>query len=65
MKARDLRGLSPEELDSRIEELVQTYFNLRFQHRIGQLEKPSRLQEVRRDIARAKTVKRQQELQTR
>ncbi|MFW6011872.1 MAG: 50S ribosomal protein L29 [Desulfosalsimonas sp.] len=65
MKASDLHGLGPEELDSRLEELVETYFNLRFQHKTGQLENPRRIRQVRRDIARVKTVKRQQALQIR
>lgn len=65
MSAKDLHGLGPEELDSRLKELVETYFNLRFQHKIGQLENPRRIRQVRRDIARVKTVKRQQALQIR
>lgn len=65
MSAKDLHGLGPQELDSKLEELVETYFNLRFQHKIGQLENPRRIRQVRRDIARVKTVKRQQALQIR
>ncbi|MCF8024058.1 MAG: 50S ribosomal protein L29 [Desulfobacteraceae bacterium] len=65
MKVRELRGSSFEELDSKLEDLVQTYFNLRFQHKTGQLENPKRLRQVRRDIARVKTVKREQALQIR
>ncbi|MFP4158403.1 MAG: 50S ribosomal protein L29 [Desulfobacterales bacterium] len=65
MSAKDLHGLGPEELDTKLEELVETYFNLRFQHKIGQLENPRRIRQVRRDIARVKTVKRQQALQIR
>ncbi|MCF8111559.1 MAG: 50S ribosomal protein L29 [Desulfobacteraceae bacterium] len=65
MKARELRGLSFEELDGKLQELVQTYFNLRFQHKTGQLENPRRIRQVRQDIARVRTIKRQQELQIR
>lgn len=65
MKATELRGLSSDELDSRLEDLVQTFFNLRFQHKTGQLENPKRIRQVRRDIARVKTIKRQQALQIR
>ncbi|MFP4193897.1 MAG: 50S ribosomal protein L29 [Desulfobacterales bacterium] len=65
MKAREHRGLSSEELDSRLEELVQTYFNLRFQHKTGQLENPRRIRQVKKDIARVRTIKREQELQIR
>ncbi|MFO7859805.1 MAG: 50S ribosomal protein L29 [Desulfosalsimonas sp.] len=60
MEAKEIRGLSPDELDTRLEDLVQTYFNLRFQHKTGQLENPRRINQVRRDIARIKTIKRQQ-----
>lgn len=60
MEAKEIRGLGPDELDSRLEDLVQTYFNLRFQHKTGQLENPRRIGQVRRDIARIKTIKRQQ-----
>lgn len=60
MEAKEIRGLGPDELESRLEDLVQTYFNLRFQHKTGQLENPRRINQVRRDIARIKTIKRQQ-----
>ncbi|MCF8027889.1 MAG: 50S ribosomal protein L29 [Desulfobacteraceae bacterium] len=60
MEAKEFRGLGPDELDSRLDDLVQTYFNLRFQHKTGQLENPRRINQVRRDIARIKTIKRQQ-----
>ncbi|MBS0013018.1 MAG: 50S ribosomal protein L29 [Desulfobacterales bacterium] len=60
MEAKEIRGLAPDELNSRLEDLVQTYFNLRFQHKTGQLENPRRINQVRRDIARIKTIKRQQ-----
>ncbi|MBS3809441.1 MAG: 50S ribosomal protein L29 [Desulfobacterales bacterium] len=65
MEASGLRGMKPDELDSKLNELVQTYFNLRFQHRTGQLENPKRIGQVRRDIARVKTIKKEQALQTR
>lgn len=65
MKVRELRGTSPEELETKLEELVQTYFNLRFQHKTGQLENPKRIRQVRRDIARIKTIRREQALQIR
>ncbi|MBA2881940.1 large subunit ribosomal protein L29 [Desulfosalsimonas propionicica] len=60
MEAKEIRGLGPDELESRLEDLVQTFFNLRFQHKTGQLENPRRINQVRRDIARIKTIKRQQ-----
>lgn len=60
MTGKELRGMRPEELDSKLNELVQTYFNLRFQHKTGQLENPKRIGQVKKDIARVKTIKREQ-----
>ncbi|MCF8036355.1 MAG: 50S ribosomal protein L29 [Desulfobacteraceae bacterium] len=60
MRGKELRGMRPEELDSKLNELVQTYFNLRFQHKTGQLENPKRIGQVKKDIARVKTIKREQ-----
>lgn len=60
MRGKELRGMSPDELDSKLNELVQTYFNLRFQHKTGQLENPKRIGQVKKDIARVKTIKREQ-----
>ncbi len=60
MESKEIRGLRSEELDSKLEDLVQTYFNLRFQHKTGQLENPKRIGQVRRDIARIKTILREQ-----
>ncbi|EJY56863.1 ribosomal protein L29 [Alicyclobacillus hesperidum URH17-3-68] len=62
MKATELRELSSEELASRIEGLKDELFNLRFQLATGQLENPMRIRQVRKDIARAKTILRQREL---
>lgn len=62
MKATELRGLSSEELTTRIEGLKDELFNLRFQLATGQLENPMRIGQVRKDIARAKTILRQREL---
>ncbi|MBS3754437.1 MAG: 50S ribosomal protein L29 [Desulfobacterales bacterium] len=60
MRGKELRGMRPEELDSKLNELVQTYFNLRFQLKTGQLENPKRIGQVKKDIARVKTIKREQ-----
>jgi len=65
MKAQDARELSGEELNKRLQDLVESYFNLRFQHETGQLENPQRLGQVKRDIARLNTVKRERELNIR
>lgn len=56
MKARELRELSEEELRAKERELIDQLFKLRFQHELGQLENASKLRNVRRDIARIKTV---------
>jgi len=56
MKARELRELSEDELKTKEKELVDQLFKLRFQHELGQLENATKLRNVRRDIARIKTV---------
>lgn len=56
MKARELRELSEEELHSQKEELKDQLFKLKFQHALGQLENALKLKNVKRDIARIKTV---------
>ena len=55
MKAADIRALSVDEMEAKLIELEESYFNLRFRHETGQLEKTSALKEARRDIARVKT----------
>lgn len=62
MKAKDLREQGDDELRAQLAELRQELFNLRFQHATGQLENPIRLRDVRRDIARVLTLRRQREL---
>ena len=62
MKAAELRDSTREELLQRVDELYQELFNLRFQSATRQLADTSRLGQVRRDIARAKTVLRELEL---
>ena len=56
MKASELKGKSRDELKEQLMTLRREQFNLRFQQASGQLEKSSRFREVRRDIARIKTV---------
>jgi large subunit ribosomal protein L29 len=63
MKVSEIRELSEEELREKLGEVTQEQFNLRFQHGTGQLENTMRLGEVKRDIARIKTVLRELELQ--
>ncbi|WP_419913461.1 50S ribosomal protein L29 [Hoeflea sp.] len=59
MKAVDVRAMSADELTDELAKLKKEQFNLRFQRATGQLEKTSRIKEVRRDIARIKTIARQ------
>lgn len=56
MKASELRAQGAEELSARLEELEEESFNLRFQHTLGQLSSPIRLRQVRREIARVRTL---------
>ncbi len=56
MKAADLRTKSPDELTDALMDLRKEQFNLRFQKASGQLENTARARQVRRDIARLKTV---------
>ncbi len=56
MKVKDLRQLSDGELLIKEKELGEELFNLRFQHATGQLENVMRIPQVRRDIARVKTI---------
>jgi large subunit ribosomal protein L29 len=62
MKAGEIRALSLEEMQKKVETLKETYFNLRFQHETGQLENSSMLARTRRDIARVKTIIKQMQL---
>ena len=56
MKANEMRDLDIRELDKRLKSLKEELFNLRFQHATGQLDNPMRLRDVKRSIARVKTV---------
>jgi len=59
LKADDLRHMTVDQLDDELMKLKKERFNLRFQRATGQLENTSRVREVRRDIARIRTVSRQ------
>ena len=61
MKANEIKDKTVDELNSKLAELKQELFNLRFQHAVNQLENPKRLQAVKKDIARVKTFIRKQE----
>jgi large subunit ribosomal protein L29 len=58
-KAEDIRAMTPDQIEDEILNLKKEKFNLRFQRATSQLEKPARVREVRRDIARLKTVQNQ------
>ena len=59
----DLKAMSPDQLQDQLLSLKKEQFNLRFQKATGQLENVARIREVRRDIARVRTLQRQKTLQ--
>ena len=63
MKIEDVRGLTPDQLAEQLVSLKKEQFNLRFQKATGQVEKTHRVDEVRKDIARIKTVLRGKQAQ--
>ncbi len=63
MKMEELRKLSTEELNNKIKEGKEELFNLRFQQATGNLEKPVRLRELRKQVAKMKTIIRERELE--
>ncbi|MFW6264520.1 MAG: 50S ribosomal protein L29 [Bacillota bacterium] len=62
MRADELRDLTDVELEQKLKEFKEELFNLRFQHATAQLNNPMRIKEVKKDIARLKTVLREREL---
>ncbi len=62
MNATELRGLSVEELNNKLDDLRQELFNLKFQNATGQLDNPNKLGQTKKDIARVLTVMREIEL---
>ena len=64
MKAVKWRDLSDDELQIRMKELTEEVFNLRFQLSMGVAKNPSRVQQARRDLARAKTILRERQLKS-
>jgi large subunit ribosomal protein L29 len=59
MKAADIKAMTIDQIDDEVLKLKKEQFNLRFQRATGQLENTARVREVRRDIARLKTIARQ------
>jgi len=64
MKAASWREMSGEDLKQKVKELTEELFNLRFQLSMGVAKNPSRVQQARRDLARAKTILRERQLQS-
>ena len=62
MKAAEIREMNHEELTAKLKDLKAELFNLRFQHAINQLDNPTRIKAVKKDIARIKTIQRQREI---
>jgi large subunit ribosomal protein L29 len=63
MKIQEVRGLTPDQLADQLVSLKKEQFNLRFQKATGQIEKTHRVDQVRKDIARIKTVLRGKQAQ--
>ena len=62
MKAQELKEMSEAELRQKEKEVTEELFNLKFQHATGRLENTQRLPQVRKDLARVKTVLREKEI---
>ena len=62
MNAQEIRTLSTDEIRTRLDDVEEEFFNLRTQFTIGQLENFNRLTELKRDVARFKTILREREL---
>lgn len=63
MKVKEIRELSTKEINEKIVSAKEELFNLRFQQATGALEKPSRIRDLRHEVARLKTVLRERELE--
>ena len=61
MKTVEIRGMTPAELETKLEELKKELFNLRFQHATNQLTNPGKIADVKKDIARVKTIIREKQ----
>ncbi len=63
MELNKMRAMTDVELNAELEKMKKELFNLRFQHVTGQLENPVKMKEVKRNIARVKTIIREKELE--
>lgn len=62
MKASEIKYLTDPELETKLSELMSELFNLRFQLAVNQLDNPTRIKAVKKDIARIKTIQRERQL---
>ena len=62
MKASEVRAMTPDQLEAKLTELKKDLFYLRLQHATNQLENPVKIAEVKKDIARVKTLIREKQL---
>ena len=63
MKANEIRKLSTEEINKKIDECKEELFNLRMKQATGTLEKPSRIRDLRKLVARLKTILKEREIE--
>jgi len=63
MKVKEIREMTTDEINKKIVDSKQELFNLRFASALGNLEKPSRIRELRHDVARMKTVLKEREME--
>jgi len=64
MKSSEIREMTGAEIQRKVDDLKEELFNLRFQHGAGQLENPQKMKQVKRDIARCRTIAREAEMST-
>ena len=62
MKAKEIRDMTPAELESKLADLKKDLFTLRMQHATNQLDNPKKIEAVKKDIARIKTILREKEI---
>ncbi len=62
MKATEVRGMTPAELETKLDELKKELFQLRFQNATNQLSNPGKIADVKKDIARVKTIIREKQI---
>ena len=62
MKATEVRGMTPAELETKLDELKKELFQLRFQNATNQLSNPGKIADIKKDIARVKTIIREKQI---